>query len=189
MNVWYEARLVEEGIEEVQNLATSDIGNALLRTRIPPERLINWIDQALLRMHVPCRRTTWQQTIARPDGSGSTSDRPPRRARLPGPGSNGKTFPSGIEELLNTDADRRERPARASRARSRSPPGRAEPQAHPRLALLLTRARPEGAEASEARAGRARSTGENGSAGHASAARPRLTASPARLQTSRGAAR
>jgi hypothetical protein len=52
MNVWYEARLVEEGVEDIQNLATADLGTVLLRTRIPGERLVDWVDQALLRLQV-----------------------------------------------------------------------------------------------------------------------------------------
>jgi hypothetical protein len=110
MNVWYEARLVEEGIEDVQNLATTDLGNALLRTRIPPERMIDWVDQALLRLHVPT-------PAAKENVQGETDLARLRRFGIrtatdlldafayKGPVSNGKTFRAGIEGLLNTAED------------------------------------------------------------------------------------
>lgn len=53
MNVWYEARLLEEGIEDVQNLATASIVDVVLHSRAPVGRLVDWIDQALLRQHLP----------------------------------------------------------------------------------------------------------------------------------------
>ena len=149
MNVWYEARLVEEGIEGVQNLATADIGNALLRTRIPPERLIDWIDQALLRMHA--RKDDVEQ-MGRYGIHKATDLLDELAYRAP-----------GIERQDVRLGDRRapqhrcgpeERQAeRNARHRGRAP-GRAEPEAHPRLALLHAGAGPEGTAASEARAGR-----------------------------------
>lgn len=53
MNVWYEARLLEEGIEDVQNLATANLVDVVLHSRAPVGRLIDWMDQALLRQHLP----------------------------------------------------------------------------------------------------------------------------------------
>lgn len=52
INVWYEARLLEEGIENLQNLATVNIVDIMLRTRIPVDRLVDWIDQAHLYLRV-----------------------------------------------------------------------------------------------------------------------------------------
>lgn len=52
LNMWYEARLVEEGIEDMQNLATADMVEMLLSTRVPVGRLVDWIDQALLYVRV-----------------------------------------------------------------------------------------------------------------------------------------
>lgn len=52
LNIWYESRLLEEGIEDMQNLATADLVNLMLHTRIPVERLVDWIDQALLYLHL-----------------------------------------------------------------------------------------------------------------------------------------
>lgn len=52
LNMWYEARLVEEGIEDMQNLATADMVEMLLSTRVPVGRLVDWVDQALLYIRV-----------------------------------------------------------------------------------------------------------------------------------------
>lgn len=51
LNFWYEARLLEEGIDDIQNLATCDLVDVLLRTRAPVARLLDWIDQAFLILH------------------------------------------------------------------------------------------------------------------------------------------
>jgi hypothetical protein len=52
LNIWYESRLLEEGIEDMQNLATADLVDVMLNTRLPVERLVDWVDQALLYLHV-----------------------------------------------------------------------------------------------------------------------------------------
>ncbi len=102
MNVWYEARLVEEGIEDVQNLATTDMGNALLRTRIPPERLMDWVDQALLHLHTDKN----DRPVLRRFGIRTATDLLDAFA-YKRTEANGDTFASGIERLLNDGADGR----------------------------------------------------------------------------------
>jgi hypothetical protein len=52
LNIWYEARLLEEGIEDMQNLATANLVDVLLHTRVPVGRLIDWVDQAALYIHL-----------------------------------------------------------------------------------------------------------------------------------------
>lgn len=52
LNVWYEARLLEEGVEDMQNLATCNLVDVMLNTRIPVERLIDWVDQSILYLHL-----------------------------------------------------------------------------------------------------------------------------------------
>jgi hypothetical protein len=52
LNVWYESRLLEVGIEDMQNLATTDIVDLMLNTRIPVDRIVDWIDQAFLYVRV-----------------------------------------------------------------------------------------------------------------------------------------
>jgi nitrate reductase NapE component len=51
-SIWYEARLMEEGIEDLQNLTTMNLVDVVLHTRVPPGRLIDWIDQAFLLIHL-----------------------------------------------------------------------------------------------------------------------------------------
>jgi hypothetical protein len=46
--VWHEARLEEEDIENIPNMATADIVSLLVCTRIPADRIVDWIDQAIL---------------------------------------------------------------------------------------------------------------------------------------------
>lgn len=48
LTIWHQTRLEEEDIEELPNMATADIVDLLLNTRIPAERIIDWVDQAIL---------------------------------------------------------------------------------------------------------------------------------------------
>jgi hypothetical protein len=52
LTVWHEARLEEEDIENVPNMATTDIVELFLNTRVPPNRIIDWVDQAILYTHL-----------------------------------------------------------------------------------------------------------------------------------------
>src|SRR6266699_2723793 len=52
LNLWYEARLTEEGVEAMQNLTTMNLVDVILHTRVPPGRLVDWIDQAFLLIHL-----------------------------------------------------------------------------------------------------------------------------------------
>src|SRR5829696_1666202 len=52
LTVWHEARLEEEDIENVPNMATTDIVELFLNTRVPPNRLIDWVDQVILFTHL-----------------------------------------------------------------------------------------------------------------------------------------
>ncbi len=52
LNIWYESRLLEEGIEDMQNLATANLVDVMLNTRIPVERLVDWVDQSILYLHL-----------------------------------------------------------------------------------------------------------------------------------------
>jgi hypothetical protein len=59
LNVWYEARLVEEGIEDMQNLATANLVDVMLHTRVPVGRLVEWVNQAYLAIHLPPASGGW----------------------------------------------------------------------------------------------------------------------------------
>lgn len=52
VTVWHQARLEEEDIENVPNMATADVVELMLHTRFPPDRIIDWIDQAILYTHI-----------------------------------------------------------------------------------------------------------------------------------------
>jgi hypothetical protein len=52
LNLWYEARLIEEGVEDMQNLTTMNLVDVILHTRVPPGRLVDWTDQAFLLIHL-----------------------------------------------------------------------------------------------------------------------------------------
>jgi hypothetical protein len=53
LNFWYEARLNEEGIEDQQNLVSASLVDLMLRTRAPVMRLVDWLDQSFLQLHLP----------------------------------------------------------------------------------------------------------------------------------------
>lgn len=48
LTVWHQARLEEEDIENVPNMATADLVELMLNTRVPPDRIVDWVDQAML---------------------------------------------------------------------------------------------------------------------------------------------
>ncbi len=48
LTIWHEARLKEEGIENIPNMANAEIVDLMLGTRFPPDRIIDWVDQAIL---------------------------------------------------------------------------------------------------------------------------------------------
>lgn len=56
LNIWYEARLAEEGIEDMQNLVSANLVDLMLHSRAPIARLLDWIDQAFLWLHLPTAR-------------------------------------------------------------------------------------------------------------------------------------
>jgi hypothetical protein len=69
LNIWYEARLLEEGIEDMQNLVSANTVDVLLHTRVPVGRLVDWCDQAQLYLHLPPRKTQrrWRRGSATGD--------------------------------------------------------------------------------------------------------------------------
>jgi len=52
INIYHRTRLIEEGIENIENLAHSDLINLMLQTRIPLSTLIDWVDQSILYLHI-----------------------------------------------------------------------------------------------------------------------------------------
>jgi hypothetical protein len=62
LNLWYETRLLEEGIEDLENLVTARLVDVLLHTRVPVDRLVDWVDQALLLVHLPAEPSVVEQS-------------------------------------------------------------------------------------------------------------------------------
>jgi hypothetical protein len=52
VNIWYEARLLEDGIEDMQNLITVSLVDLILLSRAPIDRLVDWVDQSCLLLHI-----------------------------------------------------------------------------------------------------------------------------------------
>ena len=69
LSVWYEARLLEEGIEDMQNLATANLVDVILHTRVPVGRLVDWVDQAHLYLHLSPSKRGWSHRRGRRDGT------------------------------------------------------------------------------------------------------------------------
>jgi hypothetical protein len=53
LSIWDQARLLEEGIEDMQNLVSANLVDVMLRSRVPITRLVDWLDQACLAMRLP----------------------------------------------------------------------------------------------------------------------------------------
>jgi hypothetical protein len=102
VNVWYEAQLLEVGVEDMQNLMTANMVDIILTTRVPIGRLVDWIDQSALLVHLPG---------AKPNGEGPEERRTLRSAGVrcateleavfPPPGPAGRC-PTG-EHLTETE--------------------------------------------------------------------------------------
>jgi hypothetical protein len=66
LTVWHEARLEEEDIENVPNMASADIVDLMISTRFPPERIIDWVDQAILYTYLgPDQKNDAGQSLSR----------------------------------------------------------------------------------------------------------------------------
>jgi hypothetical protein len=51
IDLYDRARLQDEGVTNVEGLAHHDLCELMLQTRIPLPRLLDWVDQAILRLH------------------------------------------------------------------------------------------------------------------------------------------
>jgi len=96
LSVWYEARLLEEGIEDMQSLATANFVDVILHTRVPVGRLVDWVDQAHLYLHLDRLEGTWRERR-----TAKTGTKPHNGDSRTGPG----TFPS-IAEGSVTESSR-----------------------------------------------------------------------------------
>jgi hypothetical protein len=62
LDVYDRARLLDEGVTNIEGLAHHDLIDLMLETRIPVPRLVDWIDQAILYLHVEVGNVEPQQT-------------------------------------------------------------------------------------------------------------------------------
>lgn len=51
LNIWNEARLLEENVENVEGMATAPIEQLVLKTHFPTTQIVDWVDQAILYLH------------------------------------------------------------------------------------------------------------------------------------------
>ena len=65
LTVWHEARLEEEDVENIPNMATADLVDLMLQTRFSPDRIIDWVDQAILYMHIGREETGTDEASTR----------------------------------------------------------------------------------------------------------------------------
>jgi len=59
LDSWHQDRLDEAGINYVRGLATADFLDLLIAVRLPCETMVDWVDQAILRMHTDDK--TWRK--------------------------------------------------------------------------------------------------------------------------------
>ena len=52
ISLYDRARLLEEGVENIEHLVNHDLIELMLQTRIPLQRLLDWIDQGVLYLHL-----------------------------------------------------------------------------------------------------------------------------------------
>jgi hypothetical protein len=103
LTVWHEARLEEEDIENVPNMATADLVDLLVSTRFPGDRIIDWVDQAILLTHLGAD----QARTSRPRGSLTRRFRQSGQPELP-PTARERLSAHGVRtasELLQAAAD------------------------------------------------------------------------------------
>jgi hypothetical protein len=52
VDIYERSRLYEEGISNLQGLVHYDLVNLMLKSRIPSARIVDWVDQAILELHL-----------------------------------------------------------------------------------------------------------------------------------------
>jgi len=63
INLWHEERLSEESIDNIQNLANANIGQLILHLNYSPERLLDWVDQAVLYNYAKDAWYPWFEAV------------------------------------------------------------------------------------------------------------------------------
>jgi hypothetical protein len=65
LSLWNEARLQEEGIDDVHSLASADLIELSMRTRLQPDLLVEWADQAMLKSQLIHAMPTYEHLRGR----------------------------------------------------------------------------------------------------------------------------
>ncbi len=71
LTVWHEFRLQEEDIENIPNMASADIVDLMISTGFSPDRIIDWVDQAILFTHLGPDLEKDRKEKVRKDGGSS----------------------------------------------------------------------------------------------------------------------
>lgn len=110
LTIFHETRLEEEDIENIPNMATVDIVQLMIGTRFAPNRIIDWVDQAILYTALGPEDGTGQKDSAREKlrlhgvrtasallEAYNMANRPTNNASTPGHES---TTPDNLKEVL-----------------------------------------------------------------------------------------
>lgn len=97
INIWKAYRLEEEGIDNVQNLATADVVDLVVRTHYSARTLIDWIDQSI----VLSRLTTDQVKVLTSQGMAISAIE--LAAAAPESNNGDLTFAKTLASKLNVD--------------------------------------------------------------------------------------
>ena len=81
LTVWYEAQLVQAGVDDMQNIASANLVDILLDTRVPVARLVDWVDQACLPAASPAPRAPTEPGRRRSGSPLAAPHRGPHRHR------------------------------------------------------------------------------------------------------------
>ena len=74
LSIWHQSRLKQEGLENVQNLATADIPALIIGTPFSVGQIVDWIDQALLIMYADSNSNKNMYNILETTGIRCASD-------------------------------------------------------------------------------------------------------------------
>ena len=87
LDVYDRARLLDEGVTNIEGLAHHDLIDLMLETRIPVPRLVDWIDQAILYLHLEVgNMEAGDQSEKLPNPNGNAADATGREdEKLPTP--------------------------------------------------------------------------------------------------------
>ena len=97
ITIWVEARLLEEDVENIENLISTGIVDLMLRTNLKPERIVHWIDQGVLLLHLGHEKRKPLQQALRERGIITATDLmyPYKAATV--------TSPSGVPGIFLSD--------------------------------------------------------------------------------------